>query len=148
MKPISDEYNQLIKLIYDYSSGSSNFVSNDLIIGNVVRRTLEAFSTFEFRKGINEVSCNQDILAPMGNQKYSDYFENLMYRLVLNGERIKSKNELNFFNTISEVEKIRTDKDVLCLINVLNPQHMDAYFRVIPDAISTVNGQCKYILLA
>jgi len=147
-----NEYNQLLKLIYDYSSGSGNFDSNDLIIGNVMRRALEAFSTFEYRKGIDEVSCDQDILASMGNQKYSDYFENLMYRLVLNGEshseeRIKSLNDLNFFNTISEVEKMRTAKDVLCLINVLNPQHIDAHFRDMPDSISTINGWCQYILL-
>ncbi|WP_303868565.1 hypothetical protein [Acetobacterium wieringae] len=35
-----NEYNQLLKLIYDYGSGNS--LNNDLVIGNVMRRVFRS----------------------------------------------------------------------------------------------------------
>ncbi|WP_303868563.1 hypothetical protein [Acetobacterium wieringae] len=55
-------------------------------------------------------------------------------------ERIKNLHEFNFFYTMSEVHKMRTAKDVLCLINVLNKQHIKAHFHDRPDAIEVINS--------
>lgn len=125
-----NEYSQLLRTVYEYASNQSD--EYELIIGNVIRRMLEAFGTFEYRKGIDEISCDQAILAIIKEEK-RDYFENLMYRLVLNGEshfeeRAKSLTDNNFFPTVSSDEKKRTAKDVLCLMYLLNSNHIKAQF--------------------
>ena len=104
-----------------------------------MRRMLEAFATFEYRKGIDEISCDQTILSIITEEK-RDYFENLMYRLILNGEshleeRTKSLTDNNFFATITAEEKKRTAKDVLCLMYLLNSNHIKAQFYAMKDDI-------------
>lgn len=42
------EYTELIKIIYEFALG--NAVEYELIIGNIMRQVLEAFSTFEYKK--------------------------------------------------------------------------------------------------
>lgn len=132
-----NEYSQLLKTVYEYASNKSN--EYELVIGNIMRRVLEAFGTFEYRKGIDEISCDQTILSIISEEK-RDYFENLMYRLVLNGEshlqdRTKSLTDNNFFATISKDEKKRTAKDVLCLMYLLNSNHIKAQFNAMKNEI-------------
>lgn len=143
------EYSLMIKTIYDYAKNGQK--EDNLAIGNIMRRVLEAFSTFEYKKGIDSVSCDPDILGSMGSEEYSQYFENLMYRLILHGEshseeHIKSLHDLNFYSTVSIEEKRRTAKDVLCLINVLNPKHLAAHLNSNQKAISDVEAWCADIL--
>lgn len=121
---------------------------NEMIIGNVMRRVLEAFSTFEYKKGISEISCNKKILDSLEDK--ANYFENLMYRLILNGEshieeQIKSMQDLNFYSSISTEEKKRTAKDILCLIYLLNSNHMDAHLSKIVGACSQIDSWCDDI---
>ena len=59
---------------------------NVLKVGNSMRRVLEAFSTFVYKKGIADISCDNTILQQIRDKDYIDYFKNLMYRLVLNGD--------------------------------------------------------------
>lgn len=75
------EYAQLMESVFLFAKGDA---SQEIEVGNKMRRVLEAFSTFCYRKGIDEVSCDERILKSL--REYSDYFENRMYRLVLNGE--------------------------------------------------------------
>ncbi len=37
-------------------------VNDTLIVGNLMRRVMEAFSTFVYKKGIAEISCDDTIL--------------------------------------------------------------------------------------
>ena len=134
-----NEYSQLLKTVYEHASNKSN--EYELVIGNIMRRMLEAFGTFEYRKGIDEISCDQTILSIIDEEK-REYFENLMYRLVLNGdshleERTKSLTDNNFFATITADEKKRTAKDVLCLMYLLNGNHIKAQFHAIKDEVGT-----------
>jgi len=132
-----NEYSQLLKTVYEYASNKSD--DYELVIGNIMRRLLEAFGTFEYRKGIDEISCDQTILSIINEEK-RDYFENLMYRLILNGEshleeRTKSLTDNNFFATITTDEKKRTAKDVLCLMYLLNINHIKAQFYAMKDDV-------------
>lgn len=95
----------------------------------MMHQALEAFSTFEYKKGIEDVSTNEQILGLLPEQEYVSYYKNLMYRLVLHGgshkeEQIKTMNDFNFFSLISDIEKKRTAKDVLCFIYLLNKRHL------------------------
>ena len=100
------EYTELLKLIYEYGCGNND--EYNIVIGNVMRQALEAFSTFEYKKGIEKISNDNFILAGMCDE-YKAYFKNLMYRIVLNNgshrEEQTQSMELDFLSVISESEK-------------------------------------------
>ena len=132
-----NEYSQLLKTIYEYAADKSD--EYEIVIGNIIRRALEAFGTFEYQKGIEEISCDQTILNLIDPDK-RDYFENLMYRLVLHGEshleeRVKSLTDNNFFATFTSDEKKRVARDVLCLMYLLNKNHISAHFSTMKDDV-------------
>lgn len=143
------EYTELIRTIYSYGQGQSN--NQEIVIGNIMRQTLEAFSTFEFKKGIDKISTDDDVLSLLGCAEYKVYFKNLMYRLVLHGgshkeEQVKSMKDLNFFALISEREKKRTAKDILCFIYLLNRAHLLSHLKDIDsDAETKLNSWCQDI---
>lgn len=144
-----NEYSELLSAVYEYAAGTSN--EYDLVIGNIMRRTLEAFSTFEYKKGMDAISCDEKILLSMNNCVYSSYFKNLMYRLVLNGEshmeeKVKSLTDDGFSSYLTYEQKQKTAKDVLCLINILNPAHVAAHLSEIPNAITNIKEWCQSIL--
>lgn len=120
------EYSEILKEIYKYASGENS--DDEIVIGNLMRQVLEAFSTFEFRTGIEEVSNNPTILAILP-EEYRTYYQNLMYRLVLHGgshreEQVKAMKDFRFFSLISDDEKKRTARDVLCMIYLFNEPHL------------------------
>ena len=80
------EYSELIKIVYNYALG--NATEYELVIGNIMRQMLEAFSTFQYKKGFDDISTDQSILALLPEDVYKTYFENLMYRLILNNGNI------------------------------------------------------------
>lgn len=121
------EYTELVKKIYEYASGKGD--DYDIVIGNMMRQVLEAFSTFEYKSGPAQLATNKNIWSSIP-EKYQLYFRNLMYRLVLNGgshrkEQVQTlKDDMNFYNLISTEEKRRTAQDILCFIYLLNERHL------------------------
>ena len=112
-------------------------------------RVLEAFGTFNYKKGIDEISTSKEILSTIPEEN-RDYFENLLYRLVLHGgshyeEHVKSLNNLTFFDYISNEEKIRTSKDILCFIFLLNRLHLLRHLSNREDAELTIKSWLKDI---
>ncbi len=126
-----NEYQVLLQKIYHYASDVNQNDDNNIIIGNIMRRVLEAFSTFSYQNSIEEVSYNKLILKKLG--KYSFYFEHLMYRLVLHGEshyeeQVYTMHDgLEFHELISDDSKKKTAKDILCFIYLLNEVHIQSY---------------------
>ena len=143
-----NEYLRLMTDVYNYANGQES--SLGLYMGNILRQLLEAFSTFEYRKGIDEVSLDDKILGLMDNIKHRNYFRNLMYRLVLHGgshreEQVKCM-RVDFFSLISESEKRRTAKDILCFMKLLNPSHIIAYLG--EEGGHTIDIWCNEILFS
>lgn len=139
------EYTELIKLIYEYGCG--NVGEYDIIIGNIMRQALEAFATFEYKRGIEEVSTDERLLTKMCDE-HKSYFKNLMYRIVLNNgshreEQARSM-EMDFLSVISEPEKRRTAKEIICFIYLLNEEHVLAHLGNISVGI-TINKWCEEI---
>lgn len=104
-----------------------------------MRQVLEVFSTFEYKKGIAEVLTDSNIIN-IWDVEYQDYFRNLMYRLILNGgshkeEEIRS-DILDFFTVISDDEKVRTVKDILCFMYLLNDMHVIAHLGNIREELN------------
>lgn len=124
-----NEYTQLLQRIYQYATSVTVDSDSDLIIGNAMRRVLEAFASFSFKKGIEDVSLDERVLELLSDEKYKEYYRNLMYRLVLNNEshfieNIQGAPEISFFSHLSSDEKQRTAKDILCFIYCLNKAHI------------------------
>ena len=142
------EYSELLKTIYDFAVNGTP--DNDMIIGNTMRRALETFSTFVYKKPIDAISCDKDVLSLLGEECYVTYFENLMYRLVLNGEshmeeRAKTLVDADFVAVLSPDEKKRTARDILCFMYLLNPVHVKAHLADINDADCQIQGWCSKI---
>ncbi len=144
------EYTEILKLIYGYGHG--NTTEHDLVIGNLMRQALEAFATFQYKykKGIEDVSTDPDILALLPEPAYQSYYENLMYRLVLHvsshkEEQIKAMKDYEFFGLISEAEKKRTAKEVLCFIYLLNKRHVLQNLQGIRNAETTLDAWCNEV---
>lgn len=140
------EYTELIKLIYEYGCGCENASKYNVAIGNIMRQALEAFATFEYKKGIEKVSTDETLLSKMLCVEYKSYFKNLMYRIVLNNgshrkEQVASM-EINFFSVISEAEKRRTAREIICFIYLLNKEHVLAH---LGDVSITVDTWCEDI---
>jgi len=121
------EYTNLMELVYDYACNPTE--EKDLYIGNVTRRLFEAFSTFMFKEGIEKVSFNELVLSSIPDKHKREYFQNSMYRLVLNTEShsqeaIQGAPEASFFSHISHAEKQRTTKDILCFMYSVSEVHV------------------------
>lgn len=137
------EYTELVKLIYEYGCGDAG--EYDIVIGNIMRQALEAFATFEYKKGIAEVSTDEALLSGMCDE-HKSYFKNLMYRIVLNNgshrEEQAQSMGIDFLSVISEAEKRRTAKEIISFIYLLNKEHMLAH---LGDVSSTVDIWCEEI---
>ena len=142
------EYTELLKTIFSYGKGQAN--EHDIVIGNMIRQALEAFSTFQYKKSIIEVSTDEEILSLLPEPEYQSYYKNLMYRLVLHGgshreEQIKTMSDFGFFGLITEKEKRRTAKEVLCFIYLLDQHHVLQHLKEIGNAETTLNTWCNDI---
>lgn len=122
-----NEYTDMMQFIYQYAQNPHP--ENDLTIGNVMRRTLEAFSTFLFRQTIDAITLDDEVLQMLSNDTIREYFKNSMYRLVLNGESHTAESargvpEAAFWSHLSPTEKQRTARDILCFMYAINPHHV------------------------
>lgn len=120
------EYSLLMKEIYKYAKGENSLLS-DLTIGNSMRRLLEAHGTFLYKKGIDALTTNEDILDLCKNHK--NYFRNYMYRLVLNGEshleeRVLSLKDTNSFENYTSDQLKDTAQKIICYLYLINPLHV------------------------
>ncbi|MBZ4302061.1 ATP-binding protein, partial [Streptococcus pneumoniae] len=72
------------------------------------------------------------------DKEYRTYFENLMYRLVLNGEShfkdpVKTLS-IDFFDTISDEERKKTARDLLVLLYLLDDLHVLKHLEGVSNA--------------
>lgn len=99
-------------------------------IGNVMRRVLEAFSTFNYQKGISEISSNEVLLSEsIDDKEERELLKSHMYRLLLNGESHYSDKIYGITERDREVlltikQKIQTARFVLVLLYSLNSIHL------------------------
>ena len=59
---------------------------------------------------------------------------------------VRSLHDPYFYSTTSESEKIRTAKDILCFIKLLNSKHIEAHLSKIPNSIQKIDEWCNDIL--
>ena len=143
-----NEYSELLKIVYEYACGEDT--NDNLIVGNSMRRVLEAFSTFVYKKGISEVSCDDTILQQIKDKDLVDYFKCLMYRLVLNGdshmqERVSSLEDISYLEFLSDEARKRTAREVICFIYLLNERHILAHLDGKRNVETNIQQWCEDI---
>jgi len=146
-----NEYSTLLQNIYDYANKDEDF-QYDSNIGNSLRRVLEAFSTFNYKLGIESLSTNPNVLNLIADLKLRDYYKNSMYRLVLHSEshfeeRTKGLIDRNFVESISPEEKIQTAKAMLVLLYTLNPLHVELHLKKIGENQENTSKKIQQICL-
>ena len=132
-REVSNEYKKLLENVYYYAKDSASNVDDsvDIGIGNVMRRVLEAFSSFCYNMSFEEMMCREGVLNAIFDEKRRKYYENFMCRLALNGEshmeeRVYDLNTITPFFT--KQEKVRTAKSLLLFLSYVNREHLSCYF--------------------
>lgn len=143
------EYSSMLNNIYLFSMCSEE-ESDGLSIGNQMRRILEAYSTFTYKCGFDEMLNNDEIMSKIEDSKLIPYFENMMFKLLLNGEshmeeRTKSLNDLNFFECISFREKQNIARALLSFLYLMNKQHIESHFSKDVEAIQHIENWIEEI---
>ena len=123
-----NEYTALLKKVFDYGKEIND--EDSYSIGNIMRKVVEAFSTFIYKKGINQILNEQEIMKVLddGEQKY---YQNIIFKIMFNMEsHMEEKVKMvKFSDYISDEEKQRTAKDIICLLYKLNPIHIKEHLK-------------------
>lgn len=136
-----NEYAWLFETTYQFASlANPETADNTTTIGNIMRRLLEAFFTFNYKKAFYEFVCTDEFLSYLPAEKRT-YYGNLMTRLVLNGgsheeEAVRSLSDL--FALFTPQEMKITAKSILSMIYLLNPLHAKQYLGA--DAFSEIEN--------
>lgn len=126
-----NEYTELLDTTYRYAS--SNDTHDELTIGNVVRRLLEAFSTFNYKCGFEDIAYEPTARTRLNG--HSAYFQSRLHRIVLHGESHSEVHvrglidDLEFRTCLEPHEKRLTCRDILCLLYLLNPDHVKTHLK-------------------
>ena len=143
-----NEYSLMMKEVYRYACDKPNDMG--ITIGNILRRILEAFGTFMYKKGIVDLSCDEDVLNELPDEDTRDYFENCMYRLVLNGQshmqdRISMVKDYNFTPILSSDEMQKIAQAILCFMYLLQKHHVLSHLKDEKDAANNLEKWCQEI---
>lgn len=132
VKYIRNEYKKLIEHVFAYavSTGVDDpDETQEMSIGNVMRRMMEAFSSFCFNNTFEKMVRKEDVLALIPESKRS-YYANFMGRLTLNTESHMEESvyTLDTITTcFTKDEKVQTAKSVLLFLLYVNKPHLTAY---------------------
>ena len=132
VKYMQNEYKKLLEFVYAYATDAGADDPDDrqeMSIGNVMRRMMEAFSSFCYNDTFEKMVRKEDVLAVIPYGKRS-YYENFMCRLILNTEShmAESVYSLDTITTcFTRPEKVQTAKSVLLFLLYINKPHLTAY---------------------
>lgn len=147
---IQNEYKSLIDIVYEYAKG--NTIGNELTIGNTIRRVAEAFTTFEYKSGIDKL-YDTEVLSVIQDATLREYFDGRLLKLLLNGEshmrdRARMLTNPGFTVQFSEQERQNAARDIICLLYLLNKPHIEAYLSDKADFSANITKWCNEISAA
>lgn len=132
VKSVRNEYKKLLDSVYAYASNSETNDPDETLeisIGNIMRRLLEAFSSFCYNDSFEKMLRKDDILLKIPENKRI-YYGNFMYRLTLNTESHMEESIYSLDSLISCItrdEKVQTAKSILLFLSYINDSHLSAY---------------------
>lgn len=142
-----NEYSFLLQQIYSFAKGQSCGELN-FEIGNMLRRVMEAYGTFLYKKGGANLFNEETIINIIENPKRRAFFKNFMIRLFLNGEShfeetVQVFNDMNFFSTLTVEKKQEYARCVLCFLYILNKEHILAHLEAKEKNIEWSKGKIE-----
>lgn len=138
-----NEYAKLLHEVYFYATAENPLDEDTLNVGNQMRRVVEAYCSFKFNQKFEKEFKTQEFLLPIPEAKRS-YYENLMYRLVLNGE---SHTEERVYalppieDLFSPKELQITAKSVLMMLYYVDRLHLLSYLSDVPGETTFKNWE-------
>ena len=142
-------YGNMLKSVYKFAKGTT--IDAEFLYGNLIRKTLEAYSNFNYKTNIDKFLTASIYRSKIKDKKLREYFESRMDRLVLNAEShakdIGHQYPDSFdFEQYSETEQKQTAKDVLVFLYELDNTHINNYMQDDATAKRDIEQWRKYIL--
>lgn len=125
-----NEYTMLYYNTYAFAQLADPTTSDKLLsMGNIMRRLLEAYFTFNYRQSFYEYVFKDEFLSMLPSDNRT-YYKNLLTRLVLNGssheeESVRAMTDLFALFTPKEMQM--TAKSIIVLLHLLNSLHTKQY---------------------
>lgn len=125
------DYTYLLDEVYEFAEIETideTFVSK----GNEIRKLIEIYSTFNYKRGIDELFSDEKIIKEIDDEKLRDYFKYKNYGIVLNAESHLQQQALQFpnidsFDLFSEDEQIRIAREILCFMYLIHKTHIELH---------------------
>lgn len=126
------EYQSLLKRAYDFASSEAEDEAESYVIGNVLRRIVEGYSTFNYGIAMEMLARDPALVGRMG--PVGKALSGVMYRLALNDEshlkdRVASLSPTASFEPYSYDEKRAMARCVLVMLSRLDPYHVVRHLR-------------------
>ena len=140
---VRNEYQKLLTHVYEYASCDRPEDLDEISemgIGNIMRRMLEAFSSFCYNKPFETMMRTEGVISNIPEDKRV-YYENFMCRLTLNGESHEEERVYtlsNFTPFFTKEEKLQTAKSVLLFLLYVNEPHIKAYLK--PEVVARIES--------
>ncbi|MVX60875.1 AAA family ATPase [Enterorhabdus mucosicola] len=120
-------YSILLKRAYDFAISSQENEDESYVIGNILRRILEGYSSFNYGIGIERLSRDQDLASRFGAA--TRLISSVMYRLALNDEShlkecLDALNPPIVFDRYSYQEKMTIAQCVFVILDYLDEAHV------------------------
>ncbi len=121
------QYSVLLKKVYDYAATDVDDYAEACVIGNVMRRVLEAYGSFNYGVGMDRLFRDAELRGRFGNLE--EMLSNAMYRLALNDdshmqEKVFSLNSTFSFERYGYEERKALAKCVLLALHLLDAEHV------------------------
>lgn len=130
VEKVQNEYKKLIDSIFSYANNDNESDATlEMSIGNIMRRTLEAFSSFCYNDGFEKTLRKQELLDSIPKSK-RNYYENFMSRLILNSDSHMAENSYSLNSTtgyFTHDEKVQTARSLLLFLLYINKHHIVSY---------------------
>ena len=126
------EYQRLLKSAYDFASSETEDEAESYVIGNVLRRIVEGYSTFNYGIKMEMLARDPALVGRMGS--VGKTLSGVMYRLALNDgshlrDRVASLSPTASFEPYSYEEKRVMARCVLVMLSRLDPYHVVRHLR-------------------
>lgn len=140
---VENEYKKLMACVYEYANCSQLENPDDIMevsIGNIMRRMLEAFSSFCYNRSPDKMMEIKSITKKIPIDK-QNYYNASIHRLILNGASHEKENVYTLNIEVSAFdgnEKRQAARDVLLLLMYINESHIESHLG--RDKVEIIKG--------
>lgn len=129
-----NEYSELLNHLYHYADNNHQSKEREILsyyVGNASRRVVEAYFTFLYRTGLNDILSkkNNNVIDKITDSNIREYYKNKYLPAPLNEESHKGNKIklLSFDLQITDNQKVKIVKDILCLMYLLDSEHINKH---------------------